>query len=264
MAYIQAEGVKVRFPVFRGSGPNSYGHEAPRGLDDSRLIRNASGAITGVQALDGVGLEAAKGDRWALIGRNGSGKSTFLQVLAGLLPPDEGVVRMSSRPTNLININLGMELDADGRRNILLRGLAAGWSKKEILARQQEIEDFSGLGPFLDMPVGTLSAGMRMRLNFAIATAFDPEILLLDEWLSAGDVEFQKKAAERMDRFVSSAGIVVLASHGRRLIERVCNRCLWIDAGKARMAGDPHAVINAYEKAMAEETVIAQERTAAQ
>jgi ABC-type polysaccharide/polyol phosphate transport system ATPase subunit len=264
MAFIIAENVRVRFPVLRGSGPNSYGHEAPRGLDDSRLIRSASGAITGVQALDGIGLESSKGDRWALIGRNGSGKSTFLQVLAGLLPPDEGVVKMSSRPTNLININLGMELEADGRRNIMLRGLAAGWSKKEILARQAEIEDFSGLGPFLAMPVGTLSAGMRMRLNFAIATAFDPEILLLDEWLSAGDVEFQKKAAERMDRFVSAAGIVVMASHGRRLIERVCNRCLWIEAGKARMIGDPKQVMDAYERAMADEAISVQERTAAQ
>jgi ABC-type polysaccharide/polyol phosphate transport system ATPase subunit len=146
----------------------------------------------------------------------------------------------------------------------MLRGLAAGWSKKEILARRQDIEDFSGLGPFLAMPVGTLSAGMRMRLNFAIATAFDPEILLLDEWLSAGDVEFQKKAAERMDRFVSSAGIVVLASHGRTLIERVCNRCLWIDAGKARMVGEPRAVIDAYEWAVAEEALAISERTAAQ
>ena len=264
MAYIKARDIRVRFPVLRGAGPNSYGHEAPRGLDDSRLIRNASGAITGVQALDGVGLEAAKGDRWALIGRNGSGKSTFLQVLAGLLPPDEGVVEMSSPPTNLININLGMELEADGRRNILLRGLAAGWSKREILARQSEIEDFSGLGPFLDMPVGTLSAGMRMRLNFAIATAFDPEILLLDEWLSAGDVEFQKRAAERMDRFVSAAGIVVLASHGRSLIERVCNRCLWIDAGKVRLMGDPKSVLNAYERAMVAEATVPNERTAAQ
>ncbi len=263
MAYIKAHGIKVRFPVLRGSGPNSYGHEAPRGLDDSRLIRNAGGAIIGVQALDGIGLDAAKGDRWALIGRNGSGKSTLLQVLAGLLPPDEGRVEMSSRPTNLININLGMELEADGRRNIMLRGLAAGWSKKEILARRQEIEDFSGLGPFLAMPVGTLSAGMRMRLNFAIATAFDPEILLLDEWLSAGDVEFQKKAAERMDRFVSSAGIVVLASHGRRLIERICNRGLWIEAGKVIMLGKPHDVINAYERAMADEAMAPRERTAA-
>lgn len=263
MAYIKARDIKVRFPVLRGSGPNSYGHEAPRGLDDARLIRNERGAITGVQALDGVALEAAKGDRWALIGRNGSGKSTFLQVLAGLLPPDDGVVEMSSRPTNLININLGMELEADGRRNIMLRGLAAGWSKKEILERRQEIEDFSGLGPFLAMPVGTLSAGMRMRLNFAIATAFDPEILLLDEWLSAGDVEFQKKAAERMNRFVSAAGIVVLASHGRPLIERVCNRCLWIDAGKARMVGEPGPVIDAYERATADEANALKERTAA-
>lgn len=250
MAYIKADGLSVTFPVLRGSGPNSYGHEASRGLDDSRLIRNARGAIVAVRALSGVSFEATKGDRWALIGRNGSGKSTLLQVLAGLLPPDTGEIRMSSRPTNLININLGMELEANGRRNIMLRGLAAGWSKNEILSRRQEIEDFSGLGPFLDMPVGTLSAGMRMRLNFAIATAFDPEILLLDEWLSAGDVEFQRKAAARMDKFVSSAGIVVLASHGRRLIEQICNRCIWIDGGQVRMIGEPRQVIDAYEAAM--------------
>ncbi len=250
MAYVRAQNIKLKFPVLRGSRPNSHGYEAARGLDDARLIRNKNGAIVGVQALDGISLDAVKGDRLAIIGRNGSGKSTLLQVLAGLFPPDEGLVEMSSRPTNLININLGMELEADGSRNIMLRGLAAGWSKPDILARQNEIEEFSGLGPFLNMPVGTLSAGMRMRLNFAIATAFDPKILLLDEWLSAGDAEFQKKAADRMAKFVSAAGIVILASHGRRLIEQVCNRCLWIDAGRARMLGDPREVINAYEAEM--------------
>lgn len=250
MTYLRARDIRLRFPVLRGSRPNSNGYETPRGLDDSRLIRNARGEIIGVQALDGLAFEAVEGDRLAIIGRNGSGKSTLLQVLAGLLPPDEGVVEMSARPTNLININLGLELEADGRRNIILRGLAAGWTKKEILARRAEIEEFSGLGPFLNMPVGTLSAGMRMRLSFAIATAFDPKILLLDEWLSAGDVEFQKRAAERMDKFVSAAGIVVLASHGRRLIERVCNRCIWIDAGRIRLVGEPRGVIDAYEAEM--------------
>jgi ABC-type polysaccharide/polyol phosphate transport system ATPase subunit len=171
-------------------------------------------------------------------------------VLAGLLPPDSGEVTLSSKPTSLININLGMELEADGHRNIILRGLAAGWRKADIIARQKEIESFSGLGPFLDMPVGTLSAGMRMRLNFAIATAFDPEILLLDEWLSAGDAEFQLRAAERMNKFVASAGIVILASHGRRLLEQTCNRCIWIDAGHVRMTGAVSSVIDAYELEM--------------
>jgi len=203
-----------------------------------------------VQALTGVSFEAAKGDRIALIGRNGSGKSTLLQVLAGILPPDSGRVELSGVPTSLININLGMELEANGHRNIILRGLAAGKSKREILERQREIESFSGLGPFLDMPVGTLSAGMRMRLNFAIATAFDPEILLLDEWLSAGDVEFQEKAAERMANCVAEAGIVVLATHGRKLLERTCNRCIWVDYGRVRLSGEVKDVIDAYELEM--------------
>jgi len=250
MAYLRVRNLSLRFPIFRGAGPNSFGREATGGDSDPRLIRARNGRVIGVQALEDVSFEAEKGDRLALIGRNGSGKSTLLQLLAGLLPPDTGSIELSARPTSLININLGMELEADGRRNIMLRGLAAGWRKTDILARQADIEAFSGLGPFLEMPVGTLSAGMRMRLNFAIATAFDPAILLLDEWLSAGDTEFQRKAAERMNKFVASAGIVVLASHGRRLLEQTCNRCLWLDAGKTRMIGPVKDVIDAYELEM--------------
>lgn len=260
MAHVKVENISLRFPVFRGAGASSYGHEATKGEFDSRLIRDRHGRVIGVQALTDISFEASKGDRVAMIGRNGSGKSTLLQVLSGILPPDSGRVVLSSKPTSLININLGMELEADGHRNIILRGLAAGLKKSEILARQAEIENFSGLGPFLDMPVGTLSAGMRMRLNFAIATAFDPDILLLDEWLSAGDVEFQEKAAARMDKFVAAAGIVILASHGRKLLERTCNRCIWVDYGRIRLEGAVKDVIDAYELEMHQASLSAGQR----
>lgn len=244
MAFLTAENISLRFPIFRGIAGNA---DTKGNADDPRIRRDSHGRIKELQALTNVSFSASKGDRIAIIGRNGSGKSTLLSVLAGLVPPNEGIVRLSSRPTNLININLGMEQEADGHRNIILRGLAAGLTKAQIELRRKSIEEFSGLGQFLDLPVNTLSAGMRMRLNFAIATAFDADILILDEWLSAGDIEFQQKAAKRMQDVVSSAGIVVMASHGRRMIQDVCNKCLWLDAGRVRTFGDTESVLGQYE-----------------
>jgi ABC-type polysaccharide/polyol phosphate transport system ATPase subunit len=171
-------------------------------------------------------------------------------VLAGLLPPDRGQVRIEGQVTSLININLGIQAQATGHQNITLRGLAAGFPKKAIAEKRAEIAEFSELREFLDLPVDTYSAGMRMRLSFAIATTFTPEILILDEWLSTGDASFRQKASERMQSFSQAASIIVLATHSLPLIEQVCNRAIWLDGGGIRMDGEVGEVLPAYNEAM--------------
>ena len=244
MPLLAVEDVSLAFRLYARAQSNGPGDaDAP----DDRIVRSANNQIIGVRAIENISFRLESGDRLALIGRNGSGKTTLLQVLAGILAPDSGRVIVDGRATNLININLGMQMEASGHRNITLRGLAAGHSRADIEKRREDIAAFCELGAFLDMPIETYSAGMRMRLNFAIATAFEPEILLLDEWISAGDASFRAKASERMKSFVGKAGILVLASHSRQLLLDNCNRALWIDRGKVRAEGAVKAVLDDYE-----------------
>lgn len=218
----------------------------------SRMIWDDKGRLRGVRAIEGVSFSLQQGDRIAIVGENGSGKTTLLQVLAGILAPETGTLRVRGRITSLININLGTQAEATGHRNITLRGLAAGYTHKQIESKRQEIAEFSELGEFLQMPLETYSAGMRMRLIFSIATAFEPEILILDEWLSAGDVAFKEKATRRMNDFVEKAGILILASHSRKLILDNCETGLWMEEGKVRAIGPVLEIVNAYEAAQKE------------
>ena len=251
MTHLAAKNISLVFPLYSRAQSNGLPDTE---LHDDRIILSPKGRILGVRALDNVSFSLEAGDRLAIIGRNGSGKTTLLQVLAGIMPPDRGEVVTEGKATNLININLGMQAEATGHRNITLRGLAAGHSRSDIEVRRSDIARFSELGEFLDMPVETYSAGMRMRLNFAIATAFEPEILLLDEWLSAGDASFRQKATDRMNSFVGKAGILVLASHSRKLLLDNCNRAIWMDGGKVRAEGDVKSLLDSYETETRETT----------
>lgn len=255
MIHMTAENVSLVFPLYaraqRAAAPDNP--EDMPSPHDERIILSANGRILGVKAVQDISFSVTGGERLALIGRNGSGKTTLLQLLAGIFTPDTGRISVCGRPTNLININLGARHDASGRRNITLRGLAAGHSLAEIEARRKEIEAFSELGEFLDMPVETYSAGMRMRLNFAIATAFEPEILILDEWIGAGDAAFRRKATRRMRDFVDRAGILVLASHSRAMLIENCERAIWLERGRIRADGPVREIIEAYEADAAKE-----------
>lgn len=245
-ACVIADQIAVTFP-FRGNVAKEAGeHKA------SRMIWSKRGRLKGVRAIDGVSFSLHQGDRLAIVGENGSGKTTLLQALAGILTPEIGTLKVRGRITSLININLGTQPEATGHRNITLRGLAAGYTHKQIEAKRQEIAEFSELAEFLNMPIETYSAGMRMRLVFSIATAFEPEILVLDEWLSAGDVAFKEKATRRMNDFVEKAGILILASHSRKLILDNCKTGLWMDEGKVRAMGPVEEIIDAYEEAQHE------------
>ncbi len=206
---------------------------------DKRLPQ-AGGIISGnsrrryVTALDDVSFELVAGDRLGLVGSNGAGKTTLLKVLYGIYEPTAGRVDITGRVDALFNIDLGFRQEATGRRNIVLRGLINGWTMAEIDARMDEIIGFSELGEFIDLPFKSYSQGMAARLAFAIATSLEPEILLMDEWIGAGDASFQDKAQQRMQRLADHAGIVVLASHQNDLIARTCNKVLELEHGHVR------------------------------
>lgn len=192
---------------------------------------HGSGRNRYVTALDGISFELNAGDRLGLIGPNGAGKTTLLKVLYGIYPPTGGSVEIEGRVDALFNIRLGFRPEATGRRNIELRGLINGWTKDEIEERMEEIIAFSELGDFIDLPFKSYSQGMAARLAFSIATCFEPEILLMDEWIGAGDKEFQEKARRRMVEMTERAGIVVLASHNKSLVEKTCNEKMTLKEG---------------------------------
>lgn len=206
---------------------------------DKRLPQTG-GTISGnnrrryVTALDGVSFALEAGDRLGLVGANGAGKTTMLKVLYGIYEPTGGSIAITGRVDALFNIDLGFRAEATGRRNIVLRGLINGWSLAGINARMDEIIGFSELGEFIDLPFKSYSQGMAARLAFSIATTLEPEILLMDEWIGAGDASFQSKAQQRMERLAAHAGIIVLASHQNDLIQRTCNKVLELEHGRVK------------------------------
>ncbi|EJN02281.1 ABC transporter ATP-binding protein [Phyllobacterium sp. YR531] len=196
-----------------------------------------------LRALNDLSFTLEPGDRLGLIGANGAGKSTLLMVLAQIYQPTAGRLTVEGRVDALFNIGLGFRPEATGRRNIVLRGLINGWSSKLIAERMDEIIEFSELGDFIDMPYKSYSQGMAARLAFSIATAVTPEILLLDEWIGAGDTDFQKKAKDRMLNLVEDAGIMVIASHNHSLLKQTCNRILHLEHGRILKLGPVDEVI---------------------
>jgi ABC-type polysaccharide/polyol phosphate transport system ATPase subunit len=187
-----------------------------------------------VTALDGVSFSLEAGDRLGLVGSNGAGKTTLLNVLYGIYEPTTGSVEINGRVDALFNISLGFRREATGRRNIFLRGLINGWTESEIEERIPAIVEFSELGDFIDLPLKAYSQGMAARLAFSVATALEPEILLMDEWIGAGDRSFQDKASARMRTLSKQAGIIVIASHNQTLLRNTCNKILELDHGKLK------------------------------
>ena len=213
------------------------------------MFLSSKNPIISLHALDGVNLTAADGDRIGVIGHNGAGKSTLLKLLAGIYPPTRGTRRVEGKICSLFDITLGFEPDATGRENIMYRAYLQGETPRSIQAKLHEIAEFSELGDFLKMPVRYYSAGMMVRLAFSIATAIEPEILLVDEVFSTGDVVFQKKAQQRMEELIARAKIVVLVGHDLNLIQQICTRIIWLESGAVRADGPAHEVADAYLEA---------------
>lgn len=237
-AAITLSNVHVRFPVI-GADARSLKKAALSGVLNVASSRRQVGGefstqtrTTTVEALNGIDLKIEQGARVGLIGHNGAGKTTLLRVIAGIYPPNEGSVHRLGRVTSLLDIGLGIDINATGRENVFLRALYMGRSKRETKEAIDDVAEFAGLGPFLDMPMRTYSAGMQARLLFAVATAFRAEILLLDEGVGAGDAAFAERARQRMRDFVEQAGILVFASHDTALLRSFCRDVVKMEAGR--------------------------------
>jgi lipopolysaccharide transport system ATP-binding protein len=213
--------------------------------------RESTQAAQYVSALRSINIEIQQGERVALIGHNGSGKSTLLRAMAGIYPPASGSIRVSGKLGALLELGLGFESEATGRENIYYRGMAMGYSRRTIAKREMEIVTFCGLGDFIDLPVRTYSAGMYVRLAFAISTAFSPEVLLVDEVFGAGDATFAHKAVARMQEIVRQSGIFVIATHDLALVEKVCSRAIWLEAGRIVADGPIDTVLSEFKARMA-------------
>jgi lipopolysaccharide transport system ATP-binding protein len=205
--------------------------------------RASDAPMTFVDAMKSMTLRISEGERVGLIGANGSGKSSLLRALAGIYPVCEGSIVVRGSIGTLLDIGLGFEAEATGRENIYYRGMSMGFSRAELAAHEEEIIAFAGLDEFIDVPMRTYSAGMSVRLGFAISTQFTPEVMLIDEVFGAGDAAFMKKALERMQAIVDRSGIVVIATHDLFLLERICTRVLWLRKGEIYRDGAPAAVI---------------------
>ena len=182
-----------------------------------------------------------------MIGRNGSGKSTAMKLIAGIFEPTSGTVEVSGRVAAMIELGAGFHHDLTGRENILINGLMLGLTKKEIRAKEQAIVDFADLGEFIDSPVKQYSSGMFMRLAFSIATEVDPEILLIDEILAVGDAEFQEKCHARIQDFRHRGKTIVLVSHNTAVVRAMCDRVILLDYGRILADGPPKQVIEHYD-----------------
>lgn len=243
MPFIELDRASVEFPVFDA---------AARSLKTTMLKKVVGSTIASkgghviVRGLTDVSLTLKDGDRLGLVGHNGSGKTTLLRVLSGIFTPTSGTARIEGDCVSLINMALGIDAEATGRENILLRAAIMGMSRAEIAARIDEIADFSGLGEFIDMPFRTYSSGMQLRLAFAASTSIRPEILVLDEWLSTGDEDFKKNANDRLRQMLDTTRIVVLASHSQALLREHCSRVVWMERGAVYMDGPAGEVLEAY------------------
>lgn len=211
----------------------------------SRLFKRGRTMQT-VHALKGISFTAYQNESIGVIGHNGSGKSSLMRAIVGLTPASKGAVYASSRP-NLLGVGAALIRDLSGEQNIMLGGLAMGFTQEEIEERRDDIVEFTGIEKFINMPMRTYSSGMAARLKFAIATSRTHEILIVDEALSVGDKEFRAKSEERIREIRESAGTVFLVSHSMSSIRSTCERVLWINEGELVMDGPTEEVVPAYQ-----------------
>lgn len=240
--YLKARGIGLDLPIY---------------TQDQRSARAGLGVLLRAAfqppqrqlrtTLDDISFDFTAGDRVALIGRNGAGKSTLLKVLVGAYPPSRGVLEVGGSRQALLNLTLGFNSEATLVENIILRGIAMGLKPREASATIDEVLEFSELEEKAGHRLKTLSAGQRMRLGFALATAVQHEILIMDEWISAGDAGFVEKARERINSRVDSAQLLVLASHSTSLVKRVCNKALLIEEGRILSTGSVDSILDEYK-----------------
>ena len=233
MVNIELKNVIVDFPIYNAN---------TRSLKNTILQSTVGGKVDildqniNIRALDGISFTLRDGDRLGLVGHNGAGKSTLLRVLGKVYVPCSGTV----------HISLGIDQEATGRENIFIRGSLLGVQRQEIEEQIENIIELCELGSFIDLPIRTYSTGMQMRLAFAVSTMIRPDILIMDEWLSVGDESFKDKAENRMTDLVNNAQLLIIASHSKDLLYKICNRIIWLEHGKIKMDGKPYDVLPEY------------------
>lgn len=255
MPSVKLTDVSFSYPIYDASG-RSLKVEMMRQVAGAKLVLGEGRAK--VEALTDISFELKDGDRLGLIGHNGSGKSTLLRVLAKLAHPQQGTVEIDGRILPLIDRAMGINTELTGMENIELPLRLMGATTEEVQQAKEEIPDWTGLGPFIHLPFRTYSDGMRARLLFALCTSFAGDILILDEWLSAGDAAFVAQAEARLQEFLSRSKILILASHSIELILGTCNVCAWMERGHMRAYGQTQRVVEAYLKAMHEQAIAAE------
>jgi homopolymeric O-antigen transport system ATP-binding protein len=201
-------------------------------------------------ALNDVSFDVYHGETLGVVGRNGAGKSSLLRILAGIVSPDKGRVVNHGVTASLLSLQVGFLNHLTGRENAILSGMMLGLSKDQVLKKIDGIREYSDIGDFFDQPVNSYSSGMRARLGFSVAIYINPDVILLDEVLGVGDIEFREKSSETIKSIIKSDKTVVLVSHNGSVIKRLCDRVVWIDNMQTRMQGDPEEVVTCYEQSI--------------
>ncbi|MBR0649737.1 ABC transporter ATP-binding protein [Roseomonas terrae] len=242
MATIEAAGLAIEFPLYHHNARSLKQRIlASSGL---RLKQDADNRVV-VAALRDLSFSIGKGERVALVGPNGAGKTTLLRTIAGVYEPVAGMLRVEGEIGSLIDPAAGMDSLLTGRENVVLRALFRGMTEAEGRALADEVAGFAGLGDFLDVPTRGYSAGMNVRLAFAMATAMSPNILLMDEWFLAGDADFMKRAEERLAQLVTGADILMIATHDMTVVRKWCTRAIRLEGGRIVADGPVEDVIEA-------------------
>ncbi len=212
------------------------------------LVRFGRGqrVVREVEAVKHVSFDLPQGQILGIVGHNGAGKSTLMRAVAGILPPTSGRIEIRGRVSTLLALGVGFNAQLSGKENVLLGGLAAGLTREQVAAKYDEITEFAELGDFMEMPMKTYSSGMFSRLAFSVAVHMEPDILLVDEALSAGDAAFRHKANAKMQELLSQARTMIMVSHALGTITDMCHQAIWMDHGRLMMHGDPQEVVNAY------------------
>lgn len=234
MATIDLRSVSIEYPVFGAGVADAFTHSPTAPIGGAL----GQGGRKTIRALNNISFSLNDGDRLGLLGTNGAGKTTLLKTLAGILPPVTGEIKTTGVISPLTSIMLGLDGEATGFENIRIRGRFMGYGETEISEIIPEVAEFTELGEYLNLPIKTYSSGMRMRLSLATSTAFQPDILLLDEWLGTGDVAFRDKAAKRLRQLIFDSGIFVFASHSRDMHQRLSNKGAVLQKGELLFFGD--------------------------
>ena len=239
---VQLEGVGVRYRLPRERIP-SFKDYAIRWLKRSLAYEE-------LWALRAVSFDIRRGESFAIVGHNGAGKSTLLKLVARVLRPTEGRVRVAGRVAPLLELGAGFDYELTGRENVFLNGTILGYSHADIASRFDRIVSFAGLQDFIDMPLRTYSTGMVARLGFAVATDVKPDLLIVDEVLAVGDGEFQAKSRERMETFRGEGQTIIMVSHNLNAVVNMCQRAAWLDHGRLRAVGPVEEVVGSYREAI--------------